>query len=217
MSDLTPGKQRWAALRELAGRGPMGMPIGEFQARYGDLLRGIRTARTATPRPGATSKPTSRPMTRDKLKAAIATASKREPTMDERAIAYHEAGHLVTAHALGGRVISGNLLREGDRVGLARIDHDTLTPQGSVAVALAGAIAERRVSGRGEESRGDKSRMLLALQQVRGGTQLKVYGAAKRQAEQIVQSNWGAIERVASRLLEKLHIDGSEVARLVRG
>ena len=121
----------------------------------------------------------------------VGRASGAVDTRSERwGTSVHEAGHYRVAKQLGGRGVHGWLLPDGGEV-YGRLNDGV----DSAIVALAGRAAGRRISGRYGHSGHDER---VARQMLRG-TGVS-YSQARREAERLVSTNWGAVKSDARRL-----------------
>jgi hypothetical protein len=117
---------------------------------------------------------------------------------DRRRVAIHEAGHVVAARKLGGRVLSASLSGGG---GLVTWDMPVkvYSAQTNVAFLLAGKYAAGTSKGCG----GDRAAIRRELRSVPASERSRVQSRAASQARSIVSSHSGEIRRVAARLDER--------------
>lgn len=115
-------------------------------------------------------------------------------------IATHEAGHVVGARAVGGRVLSARMTDHGGRVEwdmTSRSIVDEVTS--NVTFLRAGEYAAGTRSGCG----GDRSSVRQQLRRLPSGQRGVVLRAGEQRARQIVRSRSGEIARVADHLNQK--------------
>jgi hypothetical protein len=115
-------------------------------------------------------------------------------------IATHEAGHVVAARAVGGRVTSARMDDHGGRVQWdmsSRNLVDEITS--NVAFLRAGELAAGTRSGCG----GDRASVKQQLRRLPSGQRGVVLRAGEQKARQIVRSRSGEIARVADVLNQK--------------
>jgi hypothetical protein len=115
-------------------------------------------------------------------------------------IATHEAGHVVGARAVGGRVLSARMTDHGGRVEwdmTSRSLVDEVTS--NVAFLRAGEYAAGTRSG----CSGDRSSVKQQLRRLPSGQRGVVLRAGEQRARQIVRSRSGEIARVADQLNQK--------------
>lgn len=114
-------------------------------------------------------------------------------------VATHEAGHVVAARALGGRVLSAELHRDGGGLVTWDMPARVAGAKTNVAFLLAGQYAAGTSRGCG----GDRAAVRRELRQVPAAERAAVRAAADRRARQIVSSSQGEIRRIAAQLDEK--------------
>ena len=150
-----------------------------------------------------------------------------------RAIAHHEAGHVVAAHRAGRDIrqvqISAEAFEDGSFgktqhlnpiFGQELDDGDPrLTEYGDaeLIIALAGPEAESRLDPKRTIAPSDQAevdRILGATINLSQAEKEKYLRWARRVARQIVEDDWPAIQRVAAALLEHGSLSGDEVAQL---
>jgi hypothetical protein len=113
-------------------------------------------------------------------------------------VAQHEAGHAVAARALGGRVRSAEVYRNGGGLVTWDMPANLSSPQNNVTFLLAGQYAAGTRAGCG----GDQATIRSELRKVPRADRAAVQRAADRRARQIVSSRQGEIRRVAAKLDE---------------
>jgi hypothetical protein len=158
---------------------------------------------------------------RRRVDGYIAPIEKHErtaPRLHDRVIgSFHEASHAVTALTLGQRIRGLSLNDDGS--GYCRlqpsITRDRKALLHYLAVASAGAVAVRRLTGREDRCGGDHQRMEARLSglSVRDAVQAMRNGRAL--AERIVAEHWTDIAILARRLHACGEMDGIEVANVL--
>lgn len=151
------------------------------------------------------------------------------------AIAYHEAGHAVIAHAFGtrpklatiiphkdslGRVEHRSPLR-GIRLDLDGSDRARLRAERAIMICLAGPIAHRRhnpKAWRRTDGAGDE--------QLAGDLAIRVCGSDEQAtafllwlgvtARDMVEAHWSEIERMAAALIERKTLRGPNIITAIR-
>lgn len=152
----------------------------------------------------------------------IATARKDDRTFAERReIAFHEAGHAVTALALGCRLFSATIL-----IGEHNWGHVTCRPPLDVtrriALLVAGHVAEvllnqqRRPINNAEDDMVKVSDALLAIYPTGSETTPREFIEGALLAVKLVKLHRKAIRRIANRLLARNTLDGAAVCRLMQ-
>lgn len=216
-------RENWARLQELAKRGPIGLAPSAFQASYGDLVkhlptladyRGLVAKMLAMPPPRARAT-TPKTWTRERMAAALATASRPLPTRAEKVVAFHEAGHAVVAHRLGVAFGSVNALQHEAGRGMLRCDLSATEPGKAIAILRAGKLAQQKASLDDDGDRQDRQDIAVALGRVHASRREAVRDAAERDARGILSDHWQAVERVANALLDKSTLNAADVRRLV--
>lgn len=118
---------------------------------------------------------------------------------DKPLSARHEAGHAAAARALGGRVHSATLNRDGSGYVDATIPDGA---QRAVAFLLAGQLA----AGTRRGAQHDEAAIRRELARVPASERAGVRRAAERDARRIVSSQSGRIRRDARVLMERGHL-----------
>ena len=130
---------------------------------------------------------------------------------EDRASAYHEAGHAVAAVKLGLLVRAVSLVPPSCELAPDPPWRPT-KPAALSAWALAGDVAEARSVGRSPDgsfvSPEDRRHVTGSL-----ADEL----LARREAEAILAAGWASVQRVARELLVHGRLNGDQVGRLVRG
>ena len=156
------------------------------------------------------------------------------PAVDEeRATAYHEAGHAVLAALCGERLTGVEIVGdEGCWGSVEALRTEAVPPQGAdpavptahlerrLLCVLAGPVAESIVTGRAdwdEHSRDLDTAVRLALQ-VAGDCHgvVPYLEAARDHLEDLLCRHWNAVETLARELLARRHLGGAELRRLLR-
>jgi ATP-dependent Zn protease len=145
---------------------------------------------------------------------------------DERATAFHEAGHAVLAITLGRPVEKVTIERNSMRLGQVQMSKrrglpikDTLEAQ--ALILLAGVVAEARIVGRYNWPGAQQDMIgVRQLARYRGATDKQVERLQQRwldKTEHLVDDpdTWLAIERVAEELVSKKSLSGRAVQHIV--
>lgn len=147
------------------------------------------------------------------LAAAAVWAFNRRPTMAGRSVAVrghahgtgarqevavHEAGHVAAARALGGRVRSATVSRDGHS-GLVQATLPTGDSQAAITFLAAGKFA----AGTSRGASADDDLIRRELRRLPTGDRSRVRRDAERDARRIVSSHAGRIRRDAARLDER--------------
>lgn len=145
---------------------------------------------------------------------------------DERATAFHEAGHAVIAITLGRPVEKVTIERNSMRLGQVQMSKrrgqpikDTLEAQ--ALILLAGVVAEARIVGRYNWPGAQQDMIgVRQLARYRGATDKQVERLQQRwldKTEHLVDDpdTWLAIERVAEELVAKKLLSGRAVQHIV--
>ena len=155
----------------------------------------------------------------------------RASTLEE--VAYHEAGHVAAGHRLGVELASVDILRDGEggnghtvfnvpswfRPSAQLDERRRRYAEAVVTTFLAGPIAEARVAGfHNLEGSGydldavAREWLRLLEPPERHAARLDQLTA---QAENLVDADWPAIERIAQALLERRRLTGAEALELL--
>ena len=151
------------------------------------------------------------------------------PTEAERLTAIHEAGHAVMAELCGRQVTEVEIVGEGEHTGMVHslaFPPDGTTPQSEtkdielqLKVILAGTVAEAMVSGRkgwDETSEDVDAAVRLGMRLVDDCEDvLPLLEAIGGEVERDLQAHWAALELLATELLDRKALTGSEVRRLL--
>ncbi len=140
------------------------------------------------------------------------------------ATAHHEAGHAVAAMVRNVQVKYATIAPSGDSVGYIRLLGRVPTQVGAMhnrgLIALAGEAAQRRFSPRSvRRHHGGSDREAVRRFALDASGSAKVAQCLvdlwQAQADDLVQTRWAAIQRIAAALLERQTLDGAELRRLV--
>ena len=161
----------------------------------------------------------------------IGSPRSRASTLEE--VAYHEAGHVVVGHSLGVELASVDILRDGEggnghsvfnvprwfRPSAPLDERRRRYAEAVVITFLAGPIAEARIAGFSnlEGSGYDLdavAREWLRLLEPPERHEARLAGLSQ-QAQQLVDQNWPAIEKLARALLERRRLTGAEALQLL--
>lgn len=124
-------------------------------------------------------------------------------------LAIHEAGHAVAATRLGCRVCSVSLDPSEIEVVFRRGDWRT-----ELVVLASGDEAVKRAGSVDVSTADERDAQQLCRQ---AGRSPIYWVDAKRQAAELMEREWPAVERVAATLLDRMHLDGSTVRQLMTG
>jgi ATP-dependent Zn protease len=146
--------------------------------------------------------------------------------IDERRVAYHEAGHVAAARLLGVEVKAAAIVPDGGIPGHVKY----VTPQTSepvslervAMIALAGCAAERRYLGAAADDHEPWHRALedmqlasTSVEALVGSDDEEVVGARLEQlglqVAALLEQHWSAVERVAARLIERKTLSSAEI------
>jgi hypothetical protein len=116
---------------------------------------------------------------------------------DKPKSARHEAGHAAAARALGGKVHSATLNRDG--TGYV----DATLPRDDARDALVFLMAGRKAAGTSRGAGHDKAAEARILAKVPADQRAKVRRTAERQASRVVSAQSGRIRRDAATLMER--------------
>ncbi|HEY9354636.1 MAG TPA: hypothetical protein VIP28_15345 [Nocardioides sp.] len=116
-------------------------------------------------------------------------------------VAQHEAGHVVAARAVGGRVRSARLHSNGG--GLVTWDMSARPLAEEVESNLAFLKAGELAAGTTEGCSGDQAAIRRQLRRLPAGERSAAQSRANAKARSIVSSRHGEIRRVADRLNQK--------------
>jgi hypothetical protein len=156
-------------------------------------------------------------------------ADYQPPQLIIDALARHEAAHICVGVALGQRVEGARLSRNGDGAtkGTTYYD-DALDGIANLICLAAGRAGQMRYGARGafydDWAHDDERQMIgLALDLVeaqprreRKANAAKLIAGAERAAEQLVDSLWDDIDRVARELVRFEELDADDVAALTK-
>jgi hypothetical protein len=148
-------------------------------------------------------------------------------------VAYHEAGHAVSAALLGikvvrvcigpgrhGRTVRENPLYEFEGQTTDQIPQDRFNSiifTGAVVI-VAGEEAQRihdRNSIKDWQIRDDAEDLHGLMRNVDVQQRRPLERSVRRQCKALLKDNWAAVDRVARALLEKIELTGDEVAALI--
>lgn len=136
-----------------------------------------------------------------------------------RAIAFHEAGHVVVGHAVGMQITVARIADTFDASGEMGIasygptDATLLTDL--LAFYLAGLSAERRINGDAQMTPGDQGMIDQYLAEEPLPTREPYLSTAGALANRVLADNWQFVEMVAERLLRDREIPGEEIKRML--
>lgn len=142
-----------------------------------------------------------------------------KPAMDQRGAAFHEAGHIVVAWALGLAVGSAEIAIGGDDAkGAAEIQdasHTDLLDQ--LAICAAGLEAQEIFDAPTHDLAGwgDYGRMVELLQDLEEDEQRRKLHQGHERARDLVSAHRVKIERIAIALIEKKRLGADEVSSLL--
>lgn len=145
---------------------------------------------------------------------------------DERATAFHEAGHAVLAITLGRPVEKVTIERNSLRLGQVQMSKRRGQPikdalEAQALILLAGVVAEARIVGRYNWPGAQQDMIgVRQLARYRGATDKQVERLQQRwldKTEHLVDDpdTWLAIERVAEELVTKKSLSGRAVQHIV--
>ena len=150
------------------------------------------------------------------------------------AIAHHEAGHVVAAHAAGRAIqdvcVSATPLENGEYGKSRHVnplfgqdipDGDLrLTEMGTweLKISLAGPEAEKRVDPARKAPASDLAEQKRILSCISNLSQVEIdeyVRNVKSETRQLVTDKWTAIERVAAALIERGSLSGDQVVQII--
>ena len=152
--------------------------------------------------------------------------------MNERATAYHEAGHAVARFVLGRRIDRVSIVPDDESLGhvrgyvLRKIGEDwnyTLRDvqllEDEIVSILAGAVAETRLTGRenpvGAQHDRDNAAMLAV--HLEGPEVAEPYlNYLEARARALIGARWSIVEALAAELLERKVLSGVAARRTMR-
>jgi ATP-dependent Zn protease len=139
---------------------------------------------------------------------------------EDRALAFHEAGHAVVARAVGRQVKWVEVRFGPPGGGKTETDNEEITIDKVLAICVAGSrseevfgVATPQITIRCEDDAGMEQRVLALLpDQIRLVTRAKGY----RLADTILNANPDAVHRIVDALLSRRWIDANTAVRIER-
>ncbi|MBY0231107.1 MAG: hypothetical protein K2W96_17620 [Gemmataceae bacterium] len=148
-----------------------------------------------------------------------------QPTPEQVATAYHEAGHAVAALALDRPVAKVSILPRRDFLGICAFGKAVFRPsedwlEREVLIALAGMAAEaRHTGGYDREAAGRDLLHAGRLAKQRAGNDRRAERLQERMLAKVEnlleeEGNWSAVERIAQELIRQQEISGRQARHL---
>lgn len=140
-----------------------------------------------------------------------------------KALAYHEAGHAVAMLSFGAQIESCRISERAPNPFYNDEDGETNPAGGAVAtdkqslvIAWAGPIAELKVDPYADVARSDQQAMKKTLQSFAGtlSQQIDELHKAAKEACELVERQWAAIERIGDALAVEGTLSGDRVHAL---
>lgn len=131
------------------------------------------------------------------------------PTLEQREVAFHEAGHCVVAMYLGCRVRAATIRPDDDCRGLVSFVQRSVPPlsvRQDIAISCGGPLAQWKFSGMRDDRGAFADDLALA-----SAYSWQDFQAGALLALDILQKRWAAVRRIARLLLASGTIDGRVV------
>ena len=139
---------------------------------------------------------------------------------DRRGAAYHEAGHIVVAWALGLRVGAAAIGIDGDHAkGAADIDRDKPLPLVDKIAVCAAGVEAQHVFGAPTHCRAgamDEAEIIKLTEHLDEKARLAWRDEGYQRAHQLILAHKAKVDRLAGSLLAKGSINEAEIRRLLQ-